>query len=314
MKINTVCALGAVVGALTIGPASAAYPERAITFIVPFGAGGSTDTGVRTMAPFLEECVGAPIAVVNVPGAGADIGHTQLAAAEPDGYTIGEIVTPNLLVSIITEEPRFSLDSFEHLGTIFGSASTINVRDDSAYETLDELVAASKESPLNMGLSAIGADDHLGALRFMQISGAKFNIIPLGDSATVPLALIRGDVDVAMTSLNAAARLQDQIRTLAVASKEPLDVLPGVPTFKQSGYDLVVVSTHGMGAPKGTPPEAVAKLVDCFSSIPEDPEFIEAAKARSLAISPMTPEETAASYRAELEQLQELWETNPWIK
>src|SRR5690606_17278554 len=120
-------------------------------------------------------------------------------------------------------------------------------RKDSPYETLDELVAASKESPLNMGLSAIGADDHLGALRFTQMSGAKFNIIPLGDSATVPLALMRGDVDVAMTSLNAAARLQDQIRTLAVASKEPLDVLPGVPTFKQSGYDLVVVSTHGMG-------------------------------------------------------------------
>jgi tripartite-type tricarboxylate transporter receptor subunit TctC len=121
---------------------------------------------------------------------------------------------------------HFSLESFVHLGTVFGSAATINVRLDSRAKTLQDLVDQPKKEPLKIGLSAIGADDHLATLRLMKISGAKFAVIPLGDSGTVPLALIRGDVDVVMTSLNTAARMQDQLRTLAVSSATPVDVLP----------------------------------------------------------------------------------------
>src|SRR5262245_10129052 len=110
-------------------PALAEYPEQPITFIIPYGPGGTSDVGARTWGPFFEKCIGQTVVFVNKPGAGGELGFAELANAKPDGYTIGALNVPNFPVGTITKEkPAYKLDSFAFLGNLYGSKVSINAK------------------------------------------------------------------------------------------------------------------------------------------------------------------------------------------
>jgi len=311
-------AAGAAALALFATAASAEYPERPITVVNPNSAGGGTDVGIRTWQPYVEACLGqgAVLVPTAMPGAASAVGITALAKAAPDGYTIGMANMPNLVTNNLSKPDQPSFEDFEWLGNIIGVNSTLNVRKDSKFQTLQEAIDYIKGSstPINVGMGGVGADDHLAGLQFQKLIGAKLNFIPFGSGADSRNALLGGQVEFSLMSNVEAAGFRDEIRPLAIAAETRSELFPEAPTFKEQGIDLVGGSTHVIGAPKGFPEEALAKWRECIQVAGKDPKFLEDAEKRSLSLNVMTAEETEAFIRAQHKALAELWASDPWIK
>ncbi len=304
------------VGAAAV-PALAEYPERPILFVNPNSAGGGTDVGVRTWAPYVEKCLGegATFVVVARPGATGSIGISETAKATNDGYTIGSLNMPQLVTNTITKDMTYDIDSFDYIGNIVGVRSTINVRQDSEFKTLQDFVDHSKSAggQINVGLGGLGADDHLAALQFEQLAGVDFNFIPFGDGASSRNALLGSQVDVAFMSNTEAAQFKEEIRPLAVASAERTPLFPDAATFAEQGFDLVAGSDHIIGAPKGIPEEALTKLRNCVAEAAKDPAFLADAEKRAISLNIMDAAQSEAFVREQDKLLRELWEKGPWV-
>lgn len=316
MRILKIMLAASVAASAMAVPALADYPDKPVTFIIPYGPGGTSDVGARTWGPFMEKCLGQTIVFVNKPGAGGELGFTELAAAAPDGYTIGALNVPNYPAGTITKpDARYKLDSFAFLGNLYGSIVTINSKKGGQYDTLAKVVEAAKSGTnINMAISNFGADDHIKMLDFMKQAGVKFTFIPMADAATSRNAVMGGHVDVSGNSMTEVAPFQDQLQTLAVASEEERTELPNIPTFKEQGYNVFGGSNHVLGAPAKTPPEVVDKLATCFSQVAADPEFQKVAKERALLLNVMDAKQTAEWAAKESEIIRALWESDPWIK
>jgi tripartite-type tricarboxylate transporter receptor subunit TctC len=312
--LRSLTVIGATAGfALAAQPAAADYPEQPITYIIPYGPGGTSDIGARTWQPFLEECLGTTLVMVNRPGAGGEVGFAELAQAEPDGYTLGALNVPNMPLGAITKEDAgYEIDSFTPLSVMYGSIVTLNAAADSPYKDLDALVEASKSGQVNMGITNVGSDDHIMMLRFMRDAGANFTFIPFTDAASVRNALMGGHIGVGGLSMTEVTEFQDEPSTLAIASEERVPSLPDVPTFKEQGIDLVGGSTHLIGGPAGMPAEVVEKLDTCFTQVAADPEFQQAAQERALLLAPMNQQKTREWLTQEVRALTEIWESDPW--
>lgn len=295
----------------------AAYPERPITYIVPSSPGGAGDIGARTWAPFLEQCLGngTAVSVINKPGAGGAIGSTELAEAEPDGYTIGTVMVPSFVASSISRDTDWTPDDFTYLGTVVGGYSTINVANDSDIRTLADLVERARNSPtpLNVGVGGLSGGDHLVALQWMQMIDLDFNFVPFSDDANARNALLGGHIEVAMMSQSAASAFLGEFRTIGITSEERSPAMPDVPTFREQGFDLVAGTIHMVAAPAGTPDEVAAALSACIDGIAADPAFLDEAAKRSVYLSPMNAADTETFIRENDRIYREIWAQEPWI-
>ena len=211
--------------------AMAAYPERPITYIVPYNAGGGNDTGSRTWAPYLERCLGpdASVVVVNKPGAGGVLGFTEIANAAPDGYTLGSVATPNMPLGWITrKDPPYTIDSFTYIANVYGSSSTISALRGGKFNTLADVIEAGKKAPLTWGMSGFGSDDHLMGLRIAELTGIKLTFIPLDGAAACATRSSAGRSTSAASRLPNPLPFQDGLNTLAVATEQRSELLPDV--------------------------------------------------------------------------------------
>ncbi|WP_108662164.1 tripartite tricarboxylate transporter substrate binding protein [Acuticoccus kandeliae] len=302
-----------------IAPAFAQYPERPITMIVAYTAGGGTDIAARTLVPYIEkELGGATITVLNRPGAGGEIGFTALAQAKPDGYTIGFINTPNLLSIPISRQARYTLDSFAPIADIVYDPGAFSVRPDAGISNLEELVAYAKEHPgeVTYGTTGIGSDDHLAALRFERLTGVQLEHIPFSGNVDVRAAVLGGHI--MMASMNISETIADSnegtLVILGQMAEERWEGASEVPTFKEQGFDVIMGSDRGIAAPAGTPDDVQKALSDAVGRAIQNPEFQEAAKKQDLALSFLDSQ----AFRTHLEALdgtlKTLWEEEPWIK
>ena len=315
MSLRSSLFVAAVAMAAAMGGAAAEYPDRPITFLVPFGAGGGTDVAVRTYAPLLEKCIGpgATVVVQNKPGASGQLGFAELAGSEPDGYMISTLNAPNFEIGAITGT-SYTLDKFDLIGNIVGTNVTLTVAKESPITSLADLIKVAKDSPtpMNLGTSSLGADDHLAALRFAKMAGVKFTTLPLESAGNVRNAIMGGHVQIGSLSNSETAPFMDQLRVLAVASENRLPSMPDVPTFRELGFDLIAGSNHVLGIRAGTPADIRAKLVDCIASIAKDPAFLEEAKKRSISLNVMSDTEVKDFIAKEDAALRALWASEPW--
>ncbi|MBJ3774876.1 tripartite tricarboxylate transporter substrate binding protein [Acuticoccus mangrovi] len=306
--------------AMTATAALADYPERPITMIVAYSAGGGTDVAARTLIPFIEKYLGdgATITVLNRPGAGGEIGFTALSQAKPDGYTIGFINTPNLLSIPIQRQTRYSLETLEPVANIIYDPGAFSVRPDANITNLEELVAYAKEHPgeVTYGTTGIGSDDHLAALAFERAAGVQFEHIPFSGNADVRAAVLGGHVF--MASMNVSETVQDaengDLVILGQMAEKRWDGAPDVPTFQEQGYDVIMGSDRGIGAPAGIPDEALSALTAAIEKAVADPEFRAAAKKQDLALSFQDSKAFRAHLEAVNQSLETLWKEQPWVK
>lgn len=304
--------------AMAASTAYAEYPEKPITYLLGYKAGGASDIALRTWTPYMEKCLGsgASIVIDMRPGAGGSIAMTDLALAVPDGYTMGQTTAPDLISQRFGKDPKWTKDSFEYIGNISGASSTLTVRTKSELRTFSDFVAQAKASgtPLNVGIGGVGNDDHLAGLRLVELSGIKLNLIPFGGGAETRLALLGGHVDLALMSSGEFGRDITDIRPLAIAREERSPMLPDTPTFRELGLEIIMGSRLLIAAPKGVPAAVLAKWRGCVAAIAADKQFITDAETRKLPLLPMTAEQTTKFVDETDTALRSMWAKEPWIK
>jgi tripartite-type tricarboxylate transporter receptor subunit TctC len=291
-------------------------PDRAITMIVAFAAGGGTDAAARLIARFMERDLGQSVVVLNRPGAGGEIGFSELARARPDGLTIGFINTPHILTLPMERQARFRLEDFSLIGNIVDDPGGLWVRADSDIHSFADLIAAARARPetISYGTTGVGSDDHLAVLALERATGTKFLHVPFAGSAQVKQNLISRALQLG--SMNMSEALNDMrhgvLRPLAQMAATRWEMTPQVPTLRELGHDVIEGSMRGMAAPAGLPAEVLARLALSVRRTVDDPAFQEAARSQSLPLRFLDP----AAYLAELQALrvgyQALWNQHPW--
>lgn len=303
------------VAALSCAPAHADYPDKPIVVAVQSGPGGSAEIGVRLAAPSLEKCLGVPIVVLNKPGANGDVAYSYLNTAAPDGYTLAIVNVPGVVANSLAKERDYDLHKFTYLGSLTGGNIMISVLRDKPWQTLEELFAHIKESgkPIPISSGGIGSSEHLALLQIEKlIPGVRFQLIPFNDTAASMAALLGGHVELTATSQ--AESYQDQVRTLAIAAPERIEVLPDVPTFKELGIDIVGGSNHTYAGPPGLPDDVAAKLAGCLEETGKDPEYLKTTKDRNFPPIIRNAAETKAFVESQYQLLKSIWDEDPWIK
>lgn len=305
--------------ALACGWVQAAYPDRAITMIVPFSAGAGTDITARNMAQCMEaQLKGPAIVVLNRPGAAGDIGLGALASSAPDGYTIGIVNTPGIVSVPIERATKWNLDSFELLGNVADSPATISVHADSAIHSVADLVKAAKAAPgqWSIGTQGSGSAGHIATLMLEKSAGIQLLPVPFQGTAPARTALLGKIVEGTTANIDEASSYRNGSpwRILGVMSDSRASVAADVPTFKEAGYDVLGGSMRAFAAPKGLPAEVSAKLVASVKTCAADPTFRERSTKSYLPIRYMSPQDLHKNLRQLDASLRELWKTKPWTQ
>lgn len=315
--------LVAIAAALAPGISTAtdagAYPNKPINLIVAYAAGGGSDMVVRLLTPFIEKELGnnARIVVSNKPGAGGAIGFSELARSAPDGYTIGLINTPNVLTIPIERKSTFTWRSFDLLGNIVDDPGNFSVHADSPIKSLQELAKQARATPgkISVGTTGTGSDDHLAMLLFQKIANVQMIHVPYKGASEVRTAAQGQQIDVAAINIGEAqqfAKAGTPLRHLGVMSAARNPLAPDVPTFKEQGYDINLVSLRGLAAPKGLPPEIRSRLVAATEKAIANPEFQKKATQAYAPVRYLAPDRYEAELKESDEQFQKLWKEMPW--
>ncbi len=288
------------------------YPSRPVTIVVPFSAGGPTDTVTRLVAEAMSRDLGQQIVVENVGGAGGTLGAGRVADADPDGYTlllahIGMATSATLYRSL----PYEPLGAFEYIGLVTEVPMTIVARKDFEPQTLAELidyVKANKDT-VTYANAGIGAASHLCGMLFMSAIDTQLTTVPYKGTGPAMTDLLGGQVDfMCDQTTNTTKQIQaGAIKAYATTSPERLGNLPDLPTADEAGLDGFVVGVwHGLYAPKGTDPAIVERLSKSLQLALKDSGVVE--RFAELGTAPASEADaTPAALKAKLESEIERW-------
>ena len=252
------------------------WPERSITFICPWPAGGTADQSMRALCSVAARVLGQSIAVENKVGASGMIGAKALASAKPDGYTIGQIpisVTRFSQLGTLAADPR---KDFTYIARTSGQTFGIAVPANSPFKTLKDFVAYAKANPgkVSYAHAGVGGATHVGMEEFASVAGIQFNHVPYKGGSEALQGVLGGHVDALADSSYWAPHVEaGKLRLLATWGELRTARFKDVPTLRELGYDVVVDAPNGIGAPKGLDPAVAAKLRDAFRQAANSPEF-----------------------------------------
>ncbi len=308
----------AVIAAMTVVAVAVAedYPTKPIKVIVGYSAGGGTDVMARTAAPFIEKYLGegASIVVKNMPGASGQIGVTEAANADADGYTIGTYNLPGMMARTLDRTAGYSADSFDFLASVVNDPNVIVTSKSSGLDTMTKLIDAAKGDPgaITVGMSSFGGDDHFTLTKLQRLTETEFTIVPFKGSAPARTALLGGHVAMGILNVSEVAKFQEQINILGVAQAERSPFAPDVATFSEQGIELINGSMRGFVAPKGLPDEIEQKLLNAFRQLSTDDEFLAAMKATANPVEVVVGDDFKALNKQILGVAKTVWEETPW--
>lgn len=294
------------------GNSAQGYPDRPITMVVPFAAGGPTDTVTRLVAEPMSKTLGQQIVVQNVAGAGGTLAAGQVAAAAPDGYTvlmhhIGMSTAPSLYADL----PYDPLVDFKMIGLVTEVPMTIIGRKDFEPTTLQELVdyVKANKDTVTYANAGIGAASHLCGLLFMSAIDTKVTEVPYDGTGPAMEDLLGSQVDfMCDQTTNTTEQIKaGGVKAYAITSPERNAALPDVPTTAEAGLPGVQLGVwHGLYAPKDTPDDIVQALSTALKAALKDPNVI--AKFAELGTAPVAEDQaTPEAHRTKLESQIDLW-------
>ena len=272
-----ICAAVAALGCGTQAFSQAAYPDKPVSLVIPFAAGGPTDAVARMIAVPMGKALGQTVLVENVVGAGGTIGVTKVAKAEPNGYSIllhhMGMATAPALYRKLSFDP---LKDFEYIGQVVDVPMTLLARKDFPANTFPELQAYLKAngSKVSLANAGLGAVSHLCGLLFMSQIGVELNTIPYKGTGPAMNDLLGGQVDLLcdQTTQTVPMIKENRVKVFGVTSMTRLAALPNVPTLNEQGLKGFEVKVwHGMYAPKGTPAPVLEKINAALRTAMQDP-------------------------------------------
>lgn len=293
---SALLALPALALALAL-PAQAAWPEKPIRLVLPFGAGGVADVTARILADKLTDKLGQRVYVENMPGPGGIAAARAVISSPADGYTMA-YVTNGTAISVaafnnLPFDPVKDLSMVSMVGT-FDLVLAVNA--ESEYKTLADFVKAAKANPgkLNIGTIAVGGTQNLGGELFKSVAGLNIQIVPYKNSPDIVVALLRNDVQM-MIDFPPAVQGQvndGKVKILATSSPTKSPLMPNIPTAIEAGVKgYEVVSWNGVGMPKDTPKDIIATMNKAIGEVIAMPEVKAAYAKVGVVAQPSTPAE-----------------------
>jgi len=257
--------------------AVAAYPERAITWVVTWPAGGRTDTVSRIFAPALEKILGQPVVVVNKPGAGGVVGAKEVAMAKPDGYTIS-LMSISMILTQYTVPTPTNLKDYLPVAQLLSSPGLLTVNSKAPWKGVKDFVEYCQANPSKVknGASGTGTSDHIFSAAFQKAAGIKLIHVPYAGDAPAVAALAGRHVDSNFAPMVAVKAFVDagDMKVLGVASDQRRSIYPNVPTWKEQGVKASISTFEGIYAPKGIPADIVSILEKALEKVVKNPEVI----------------------------------------
>jgi tripartite-type tricarboxylate transporter receptor subunit TctC len=279
-----------VASAAGVRPAAAQYPQRGLSLIVPYGAGGGTDITARLLARDLEPVIGKPVTVENRGGGGGWIGWGALAAAKPDGYTIGYLNVPSMYAGYLDKKigRKERLESFTPIINHVVDYNIWAVKADSPFKTVKDVIDAAKKQPDSITVSAFGngSDDHIAILGVQAETGTRFIVVHSKSTAEAKTQALGGHIQVLAANVSEVAQevRAGQLRLLGVMAPERSRFLPNAPTFREQGFNQVWSVTRGIAAPANLDKQAEAVLTAALEKVIGSKEHQQ--KAEKLSLEP----------------------------
>lgn len=253
-----------------------AYPTKNVNFIIPYNAGGGTDTLMRLLAGAMEEELGKSMIISNKGGGLGQVGLTELSSAKADGYTIGALSNlDHILVLETGENVSYDFDSFEYLGAINTTANVIYANDkNTKFKTMDDLISYAKANPGKLTV-AISGKTHIAEVALLeQAAGIDLTCVMQASGNDSLKSIMGGHVDLAVMDKKFVAQVAGMgVTPLATFSSEPVSPIEDLPTLKSLGYDVATETYRVIVAPKGTPTEICKKLEETIKVVSSTDEF-----------------------------------------
>lgn len=278
--LGLLAALPLLVSCSALGGANSAeeYPSDEIRLIIPYAAGGPTDTAGRAVSRYFERELGQAVVVENLLGASATTGTTELIGSKADGYTIEMATTSPLVLVPQIQELGYDKDDVETIGVSMQIASVLAVRADSPYRTAEEFFAAARKNPDRVTVALPGANtpQAIELRRLRRDHGIELATVPFNGDAEASATVLGGNAEALFGAAGEGVvpRIESgEFRALAVGSEQRLPYLPQAPTLKELGFEGMTLSTstYGLIAPDGTPPEIVQRLEETLHKALADP-------------------------------------------
>jgi tripartite-type tricarboxylate transporter receptor subunit TctC len=311
MKILLI-AVALAAGLGTFSAASAqVYPSRPIVVVVPFAAGGPTDSLARIMAERMRKTLGQPVLVENVTGAAGSIGVGRFARAAPDGYTVGIGHWSTHVVNGAIYDLQYDLlKDFEPVAMMASGPQLIIARNAVPAKDLQELIVWVKanQDHVSAGTAGVGSASHIGGIYFQNLTGTKFQFVPYRGTGPAITDLMGGHIDLMFDqAANSLPHVRGgKIKAYAVTSDKRLAVAPDIPTVDEMGLPgLHIAVWHGFWVPKGTPKDVIAKLNAAVVEALADPDVRQRLVDLGQEIPPrdqQTPEALGAYHKAEIDK------------
>ena len=305
-------ALGLALAAAT-GANAQTYPDKNVTIVVPFPAGGSTDMVARTLGQGLQEKLGQTVVVDNRPGATGTIGAAQVKRAAPDGYTllVSSLGTFVIAPHLIKATPYDATQDFDYLSVLVQAPNVLVASSATDAKTVADVLALLKSKPgkVSFASSGAGSSDHLSAEVFWQQTGTEGLHVPYKGGAPAVNDLLGGQVDFSFQNVNAVLShiRAGKLRPIAVTGSKRSPVLPDVPTLAEAGVKgAEVYSWQGFAAPKGLPAPVKAKIMDATIATFKDPAVAKRMTDQGIEVVVSTPEQTTAYQAAEFKRWKDL--------
>lgn len=290
--------VGIVGGAFATGESEdgASFPERAISYVIPFNPGGQSDVTAQYQKEYLEDSLGVDVVIRHQPGAGGALAWSNLTKADPDGYTVSGNNIPHIIIQpIVRDDAGYTTDQLKPVYLFQTTPIGIAVAPDSEFDTLADLIDYATANPGKLTVSGSGTHTghHLALLQLEHLSGADFTYIPATGAAPSVANFLGGHSAVLMANSNDLLAHQSEMKVLAIGTEGRFEALPDVPTFIEEGYEMTAGIDRGVAVPPDTPDEIVAVLERAFAEVSENPEFQAEMKALGFVVHTIGAQEFA---------------------
>lgn len=244
-----------------------AFPERQITYMIPFEAGGQSDVEARRQHPLLEKELGQPVIITYKPGGGGSVGWAELARQKADGYNLAGINIPHIILQpLANPDTGYQTEQIQPVVLFQRTPIGLAVPKESDIRSIKDLVRKAKKNPGKLTVAGSGTytGHHLAFRQLEKFAGIRMKYVPFTGAATQTQGFFGGNTDLILANTSDLVKYKEQLQILAIGGDQRTELFPKVPTFKEVGYEMAPVIDRGVGVPAGTPAPVVQRLEEAF--------------------------------------------------